>query len=167
LKTLKNIQKKILDNNSLSEVIQEWKLAKHKIVFTNGCFDLLHPGHITYLAEAADEGTKLIIGVNSDYSVQKLKGSTRPILDEQARLLNLCALAFVDAAILFNEDTPYNLIEKILPDVLVKGGDYKVEEIVGYEIVKNNGGKTITIPLVPEYSTSKIENKIKNSYNIF
>jgi len=151
-----------LNKNSLSLTIQQWRSDNHSIVFTNGCFDLLHPGHITYLAMAADEGSKLIIGVNSDSSVQKLKGSSRPILDENARLLNLSALAFVDAVILFHEETPLNLIKKVLPDVLIKGGDYQINEIVGYDIVKNNGGNVLTIPLVLQYSTSIIENKIKN-----
>jgi rfaE bifunctional protein nucleotidyltransferase chain/domain len=162
LKTLENIQRKILNNNSLSLTIQQWRSENQSIVFTNGCFDLLHPGHITYLAKAADEGSKLIIGVNSDSSVQKLKGSSRPILDENARLLNLSALAFVDAVILFHEDTPLNLIKKVLPDVLIKGGDYQINEIVGYDIVKTNGGIVITIPLIPQYSTSMIESKIIN-----
>lgn len=160
---LNQIKSKILSEIDLLNKVDIWKANNEAIVFTNGCFDLIHPGHVSYLANAADCGTKLIIGLNSDSSVSKLKGKNRPILDENARALILASLAFVDAIVFFDEDTPLELIRKILPDILVKGKDYKAEEIVGYAEVIANGGKVETIELVPGYSTSLIEQKIKNS----
>lgn len=160
---LNQIKSKILSEIDLLNKVDIWKANNEAIVFTNGCFDLIHPGHVSYLANAADCGTKLIIGLNSDSSVSKLKGKNRPILDENARALILASLAFVDAIVFFDEDTPIELIRKILPDILVKGKDYKAEEIVGYAEVIANGGKVETIELVPGYSTSLIEQKIKNS----
>ena len=115
-------------------------LQGRKIVFTNGCFDVLHRGHIQYLAKAAALGDSLVIGLNTDASVKKLKGPSRPYLDEDTRALILASLGFVTAVVLFDEDTPYDLIKRIQPDVLVKGGDYKTEEIVGYDMVKAKGG---------------------------
>lgn len=160
---LKQIQQKILSDSNFITTINKWKLDKEVIVFTNGCFDLMHPGHIIYLANAAELGTKLVIGINTDNSVKKLKGKNRPILNQDARALIIASLSFVDAVIFFDEDTPLKLIEKILPDLLVKGKDYKEQEIVGYDVVTKNGGKVVTIDLVPGYSTSLIEQKIKNS----
>ncbi|MBX7204762.1 MAG: D-glycero-beta-D-manno-heptose 1-phosphate adenylyltransferase [Bacteroidia bacterium] len=148
---------------SLPALLKEWRNTSEKVVFTNGCFDLLHRGHVDYLAKAADCGTKLIIGVNTDASVSRLKGPARPIQDEQSRLQILASLACVDAVILFNEETPYELIKLVQPDVLVKGGDYKPEEIVGYDIVTAKGGNVTTIDFVRGFSTSAIEQKIKNS----
>mgnify|MGYP000328983775 CR=1 FL=1 len=148
---------------SLPAVLKEWRNTNEKIVFTNGCFDLLHRGHVDYLAKAADCGTKLIIGVNTDASVSRLKGSVRPIQDEQSRLQILASLACVDAVILFDEETPYELIKTVQPDVLVKGGDYKPGDIVGYDIVTAKGGNVTTIDFVPGFSTSAIEQKIKQS----
>ncbi len=158
-----NLRKKILDRKKLSETVRTWKENNEIIVFTNGCFDIIHPGHVTYLAKAADCGTKLIVAVNTDTSVRKLKGPDRPILDEQARVLVLAAFSFVDAVALFDEITPRNLIEELLPHVLVKGKDYKAEDIVGYDVVIANGGKVETIELIPGYSTTGIEEKIRNS----
>ena len=132
-----------------------------KIVFTNGCFDILHLGHIAYLAKASEEGDVLIVGVNTDRSTNKLKGPGRPINDERQRSLVLASLRFVDAVVLFDEDTPYELIRIIEPDILVKGADYAPEAIVGYDLVTARGGLVKTIELVPGYSTTAIERKMR------
>lgn len=158
-----NLRKKILNREQLSDLVTTWKENKETVVFTNGCFDIMHPGHVTYLAKAADCGTKLIVAVNTDASVRKIKGQNRPVLDEQARVLLLAAFSFVDAVVLFDEETPLMLIEDLLPHVLVKGKDYKAENIIGYEAVVKNGGRVETIELVPGYSTSGIEEKIKRT----
>ncbi|MEI6882038.1 MAG: D-glycero-beta-D-manno-heptose 1-phosphate adenylyltransferase [Bacteroidota bacterium] len=147
---------------SLAEQVKKWHKAGEKIVFSNGCFDLIHRGHIDYLAKAADMGTKLVLGLNTDASVSKLKGPHRPIQDEQSRQFILSALAFVDAVTLFDEETPYELIKLVQPDVLVKGSDYKPENIVGYDVVMAKGGEVKTIDYIEGYSTSGIEKKIKN-----
>ena len=157
------ITNKIKTAETLQTTLEQWQKEGQKVVFTNGCFDILHRGHVDYLAKAADLGDKLIIGVNTDASVSALKGTQRPIQDEDSRLFILAGLSFVDAVILFSEDTPYELIKTVQPDVLVKGADYKPEDIVGYDIVTAKGGKVETIEFVPGYSTSKIEAKIKNA----
>lgn len=160
----KDVQAKICqDKQALEKKLQDWQNQNRKVVFTNGCFDILHRGHVDYLAKAADLGDKLIIGVNTDGSVHKLKGPNRPIQDEQSRLHILASLGFVDAVILFDEPTPYELIKLVQPDVLVKGSDYKPEDIVGYDIVTAKGGEVKTIDFIPGYSTSLIEKKIKTS----
>lgn len=146
---------------SLMVDVNHWKSNGESIVFTNGCFDILHKGHVDYLAKAADLGTKLIVALNTDLSVSKLKGSHRPVQDENSRLQIIASLGFVDAVILFDEETPYNLISQIVPACLVKGADYKPEEIVGYDIVTQNGGKVVTIAFLPGFSTSAIEQRIK------
>ena len=138
--------------------------AGRKIVFTNGCFDILHAGHVQYLAKASGLGSRLILGLNTDLSVKRLKGDNRPVLDENARLMLLASLFFVDAVCLFDEQTPLELIKSIIPDVLVKGKDYAVEDVVGYDVVVSHGGKVETIDLVPGYSTSSIIEKIKMFY---
>ena len=140
-----------------------WNFKNEKIVFTNGCFDILHKGHIEYLAKAANLGDVMIVGLNSDKSVKTLKGEGRPVLDEDTRAMALASMSFVDMVVVFDENTPYELIKTIKPDVLVKGSDYKEEDIVGYDIVKAKGGEIITIDLVPGYSTSSIIKKIKSS----
>ena len=145
---------KLLAGQALMGTIDRWHAEDETIVFTNGCFDILHRGHIEYLAKAADLGSRLIIGLNTDDSVRRLKGPTRPINDEQARALVLSALEFVDAVAMFADDTPYNLIAQVQPDILVKGGDYRVEEIVGYDIVTSRGGQVLTLPFVDGYSTT-------------
>jgi rfaE bifunctional protein nucleotidyltransferase chain/domain len=132
------------------------------VVFTNGCFDILHLGHIEYLAKAAMLGNILVIGINSDSSVQKIKGKSRPINDERSRSMVLASLEFVTNVVLFDEETPYELIKTIQPDILVKGKDYTVEQIVGHDIVLAKGGKVETIELTPGYSTTAIEQKILN-----
>jgi rfaE bifunctional protein nucleotidyltransferase chain/domain len=157
---LEYIQEKILSGQNLDRWLAVSRFKKRKIVFTNGCFDILHRGHIQYLAQAAELGDLLVIGLNTDESVKKLKGSSRPWLDENARALILASLGFVSAVVLFNEDNPYELIKKIQPDFLVKGGDYKVEEIVGYEVVKAKGGEVLTLALLEGYSTTGIIGRI-------
>jgi rfaE bifunctional protein nucleotidyltransferase chain/domain len=159
----RKIKSKILTNDTLDALISAWKTAGERIVFTNGCFDIIHQGHIDYLSKAADKGTKLIIGVNTDQSVSRLKGPSRPIQDEYSRLMILAAMEFVDAVILFDEETPLNLINRVIPDVLVKGSDYKAEDIVGYDTVMQNGGSVETIDFLPGFSTSAIEQRIKKA----
>ena len=157
------IKKKIITCKPLLQQIAVWRLLSKKIVFTNGCFDILHPGHIDYLAKAADLGDVLIVGLNTDASVKKLnKGSSRPIQNENDRALILSAIHFVDAVILFDEDTPFELIKMLRPDVLVKGGNWKAEDIVGADIVKDSGGIVTAVPFVEGYSTTNIEKKIKS-----
>lgn len=163
MQTLELIRSKIYDVERLKKQIFIWNFQSKKIVFTNGCFDILHLGHIDYLSKAADEGNALIIGVNTDKSVSKLKGANRPINNEEQRTIILASLHFVDAVILFDEETPYELIKLVQPDVLIKGADYKPEEIVGYDIVTSKGGRVITIPFLEGYSTSMIEEKILKS----
>ena len=139
--------------------VSQWEKVRdgyHSIVFTNGCFDVLHRGHVTYLAAARDLGDCLVVGLNSDASVKRLKGENRPVNSENDRALVLAALSFIDYIILFEEDTPKNLIEQVKPDILVKGGDYKIEDIVGADCVTKNGGKVLTIPFVDGYSSTKI-----------
>ncbi|MFZ4548273.1 MAG: D-glycero-beta-D-manno-heptose 1-phosphate adenylyltransferase [Bacteroidales bacterium] len=136
------------------------KFQGKKIVFTNGCFDILHLGHIDYLSKAADLGDMLIIGLNSDLSVSSIKGKNRPLQDEISRATVLASLGFVDAVVLFGEDTPYDLINTVQPDILVKGADYKPEEIVGYDIVKKKGGEIATLSFLVGYSTTAIEKRI-------
>lgn len=159
--TLEVTQNKILDLKTLGNRLSMWRLFKNKIVFTNGCFDILHRGHIEYLSQARDRGDILIIGLNSDASIKRIKGEGRPVQDETSRTLLLASLRFVDVVVLFDEDTPYELIKIVLPDVLVKGGDYSENTIVGADIVKANGGEVVTIPIVAGYSTSKILKVIK------
>ena len=155
------MSRKIFDRGELVSLVTKWKDQGLEVVFTNGCFDLLHPGHIQYLIEARQLGSRLVVGMNSDSSVKRLKGDNRPIINEQGRLLALAALEAVDAVVLFDEDTPANLIESILPDVLVKGSDYEKSNIVGSDIVESHGGKVELINLVPGYSTTEIIKKIK------
>ncbi len=155
---------KILDLERLKKHIAGLKVKGETIVFTNGCFDIIHSGHIHTLSEAKALGTKLIVGINSDASVKRLKGEKRPVLSEDERALIVAALSFVDFVILFEEDTPFNLIKNITPTILVKGGDYKIEEIVGADIVLNNGGSVEMIPFLTGFSTTNtIEKIIKGS----
>ena len=160
---LKTLNSKVYNLDALTNQVEQWKMAGKKVVFTNGCFDIIHRGHIEVLARTADLGEKLIIGLNSDQSIQKLKGKDRPVIDEQSRAILLAALSFVDAIVLFSEDTPLKLISALLPDVLAKGGDYEIETIVGHEIVQKNGGKVKLVPFVDGFSSTTIIDKIKNS----
>lgn len=157
------IESKIHNNDSLKKIIAYWRFSDKKIVFTNGCFDLLHYGHVDYLSKAASLGDILIVGLNTDASVGKIKGPSRPVNNERSRLHTIASLFYVSAVVLFDEPTPYDLISLVQPDVLVKGGDYKPEDIVGYDIVKRNGGEVITLDFVPGYSTTLLEQKIKDS----
>ena len=153
---------KILDLKAAKNKVITWQAENQRVVFTNGVFDLLHIGHITYLAKAADLGDKLIIGLNADSSVRRIKGDGRPVNDQNSRAALLAALFFVDAVTIFDEDTPHNLITALLPDILVKGADYAVENIVGAKEVLANGGEVKTITFVDGYSSTSIINKIRN-----
>ncbi|WPU92536.1 D-glycero-beta-D-manno-heptose 1-phosphate adenylyltransferase [Mucilaginibacter sabulilitoris] len=152
---------KITDLPTLKSRLRSWQNAGEKVVFTNGVFDLLHIGHITYLAKAAELGDKLIIGLNADSSVKRIKGESRPVNDQNSRAALLAALFFVDAIVVFEEDTPLNLISTLLPDILVKGADYAVENIVGAKEVIANGGEVKTINFVEGYSSTSIIERIR------
>lgn len=148
----------------LAEALQrrdDWKSAGEQVVFTNGCFDILHLGHVDYLEKANQTGTKMIVGVNSDASVRVLKGPERPVNNEYARARIIASMQFVDLVIVFHEETPLELINILLPDILVKGDDYSLETIVGAKEVMAAGGQVKTIPLVPSYSTTGIIQKLK------
>jgi len=156
-----NLSEKILNNIQLSEQTKEWKTTGKKIVFTNGCFDILHAGHVQYLEEASELGDFLIVALNTDESVQRLdKSPARPLQNEYSRSHVMASLGFVGAVVLFNEDTPKNIIEFITPDVLVKGADYEISNIVGADWVLKHGGQVKTIEFLPGYSTTAIEKKI-------
>jgi rfaE bifunctional protein nucleotidyltransferase chain/domain len=153
--------RKILPLNEGLNVINDWKQDGFKVVFTNGCFDILHLGHLDYLEKSRDLADKLVVGLNTDKSVRQIKGQDRPINKEYARARMLAAMSFVDLVIAFDEETPLELIKKVKPDILVKGKDYEVENIVGAEFVIGNGGEVKTIELKEGYSTTDIINKIK------
>jgi D-glycero-beta-D-manno-heptose 1-phosphate adenylyltransferase len=163
LRSGNSIPGKILTLPELKRRLAQWRLLGKAIAFTNGCFDILHAGHIASLNEAAKQADVLIVGLNADSSIQGLKGSNRPINDENSRALMLASLAMVDAVVLFPEQTPRELILTIQPDVLVKGGDYKVEDIAGAKEVMSWGGKVIINPILEGFSTSSIIKKIQNS----
>lgn len=158
---LKNCSDKIVSLKEAQKIRADWKNKNEKVVFTNGCFDILHLGHVDYLEKAKNTGNRMIVGLNTDKSVKKLKGPERPINNEYARARLLAALAFVDAVVLFEEDTPLQLITQLQPDILVKGNDYSVETIVGAKEVIANGGQVKTIELVPDYSTTKILERLE------
>jgi D-beta-D-heptose 7-phosphate kinase/D-beta-D-heptose 1-phosphate adenosyltransferase len=155
------VSEKIYSKTSIIEKANEWKKQGKKIVFTNGVFDLLHKGHFFSLTQAAKEGDILIIGLNSDSSVKRLKGDSRPINDHNERALSLASLEMIDAVVIFEEDTPLDLITSILPDVLVKGGDYTIDEIAGAKEVITNGGKVVINPILEGYSTTAIITAMK------
>lgn len=158
-----SLSEKFKDNESLQELLKDWKVKGQKVVFTNGCFDILHRGHVEYLCHARDLGDKLVLGLNTDASVKRQgKSPERPVNDEQTRATILAGLACVDAIVLFDGDTPYELIRMVQPDVLVKGNDYKAENIVGYDVVTAKGGQVITIPLVQGFSTTKLIEKLSH-----
>ncbi len=157
-----SLNSKIYPNfKAFEHVLQSWKTNNETIVFTNGCFDIIHHGHVDSLQKSAAFGTKLIVGLNSDASVTLIKGKNRPIFNEEARATILAAFAFVDAIIVFGEETPAELIANIIPNVLVKGKEYAIHEIAGHETVLANGGKVETLDLVPGASTTDIINRIK------
>jgi rfaE bifunctional protein nucleotidyltransferase chain/domain len=153
---LEIIRSKILDKDELERKLAFWRFKNSKIVFTNGCFDVLHRGHVEYLAQARDKGDILIVGLNTDASVRRLKGANRPVNPQEARAMVLASLFFVDAVVFFDEDTPYELIKTIQPDVLIKGADYQPENIVGYDIVTAKGGSVETVDLVEGFSSTRI-----------
>ena len=155
------IQNKIYSRDALVRECNVWRATQKKIVFTNGCFDILHHGHLDLLAKAAELGNILIVGVNTDASVQRLKGKDRPVTNEMDRLFQLASLLCVDAVSLFDEDTPEELIKMIRPDVLVKGGDYTIDRIVGADHVQSYGGRVEIIPFVKGYSTTSLIERIK------
>jgi rfaE bifunctional protein nucleotidyltransferase chain/domain len=161
----KRISDVICSWENLEQRVAHWKLNGEKIVFTNGCFDLLHKGHIDYLNKAADLGDRLVVGLNSDESVSRLKGEHRPLQDESSRSFVMASLECVSAVTVFTQDTPKELIERVRPDVLVKGGDYIPETVVGADFVVANGGKVEIIPFLEGYSTTSIEKKIIASNN--
>ena len=163
LQQVEIIKSKIKTLDEVKLQVKRWRLKSQSVVFTNGVFDILHPGHISYLAKTKDLGDKLIIGLNADISVKLLnKGPNRPIQNEQDRAFLLAALSFVDAVVIFEDETPYQLISEIVPDVLAKGGDYKVEQIAGHDIVLKNGGDVEIIDFLDGHSTTSIEQKIKD-----
>jgi len=157
------IKSKIVSGIDLTRLLSFYRFKNEKVVFTNGCFDIIHLGHVKYLSQAADLGNILIIGLNSDSSVNKIKGHDRPVLDQKSRALTLAAFSFVNNIVLFDEEMPYKLIKQIRPDILVKGGDYKPEEIVGYDIVKDNGGEVKILDFIEGYSTSGIVERITSN----
>jgi len=156
---------KIVTRKEASALRNKWSKEGQKVVFTNGCFDILHLGHIDYLEKARNIGDKLIVGLNTDESVRRLKGEQRPIVDQISRSRIIASLQFVDMVVLFDEDTPFELIENLKPDILVKGNDYSKSNIVGADIVMENGGNVETIDLVEGYSTTQVINKIQKFNN--
>jgi len=156
------IQHKIYSTKEIVFQVNRWKLLSKTISFTNGCFDILHPGHIASLSDAARESDFLIVGLNSDGSANRLKGAGRPVMDENSRALMLASLVMVDAVVIFEEDTPLELIELVRPDVLVKGGDYTIEQIVGAKEVIDAGGRVVINPIVAGFSTTGIIGKIRS-----
>lgn len=159
---LDKIHQKIQTFDQIEATVKRWQAAGETVVFTNGCFDLLHYGHLHYLADARDLGDKLIVGLNSAASVRRLKGEHRPINDELTRQHLLAALEVVDALVVFETDTPLDLICRIAPNILVKGGDWQPNQIVGSDFVLKNGGKVMSLPFVEGYSTTNIEAKIRS-----
>ena len=168
---LQHLQNKIVDHETAVQRMRTWKMLGHKVVFTNGCFDILHTGHVSYLAEAANTGNRMIVALNTDASVKRQgKGEDRPVNNEDARAIVLAGLSSVDLVVFFDDDTPIDLITMLCPDVLVKGADYDPEEsdvsskkyIVGSEVVKANGGEVVAIPLVEGFSTTAVIQKLKS-----
>lgn len=157
------IPQKILTQEEAVRRVAQWRLLSKKIVFTNGVFDILHQGHIFSLSQAAREGDMLIIGLNADASVKRLKGDSRPVNNQESRALVLASLVMVDAVVLFEEDTPIELIKSLMPDVLVKGGDYTVEQIAGAKEVIANGGQVVINPILEGFSTTNIIQQISNN----
>ena len=162
MQTLETIKSRIFDRERFQRKRHLWRFRQQHVVFTNGCFDILHNGHIHYLCNASDLGDRLVIGLNTDRSVRQLKGAARPVNDEQSRSMVMASLHFVDAVLLFDEETPLDLIRFVEPDVLVKGADYQKEEIVGADFVESRGGEVRTIDFLEGYSSSEVIEKIRN-----
>jgi D-glycero-beta-D-manno-heptose 1-phosphate adenylyltransferase len=163
LKSTDSIPQKIFTVEQIVQRVAQWRLLSKKIAFTNGVFDILHQGHIYSLSQAAKEADYLIVGLNSDASVKRLKGETRPINKEGSRALMLATLVMVDAVVIFEEDTPLELIKSIMPDVLIKGGDYSVEQIAGAKEVIASGGRVVINPILEGFSTSAIIEQLKKN----
>jgi rfaE bifunctional protein nucleotidyltransferase chain/domain len=144
-------------------MLKIWHYIGQKVVFTNGCFDLVHRGHVNYLSRASSLGDKMIIGLNTDQSVSRIKGPSRPLQDELSRAEVLASMFFVDAVVLFDEETPFELIDFLKPDILVKGSDYSIDKIVGADVVIANGGRVETMDFIEGYSSTNIINKIINT----
>jgi len=162
MKSIDRIRSKIVSRESLGNILEKKRSAGKKIIFTNGCFDILHRGHIEYLASACDLGDIFVVGLNSDESVRRLKGESRPAVDEESRALTMASFEMIDYVVLFNEDTPSDLIRVIRPDYWVKGGDYQnFEELPEYRALMETGGKVKIIPFVEGYSTTDIYKKIQ------
>ncbi len=162
-----NTSQKVVSRGAAARWVKKLQAQGRRVVFTNGCFDLLHPGHVTYLEQARSLGEALIVGVNTDDSVRRLaKGAGRPVTPEADRARVLAALACVDRVVLFDEDTPLALITSLQPDVLVKGGDYQLSEIVGREVVEARGGQVLALPFIPGYSTTEVLSRIRRSEEI-
>ncbi len=160
---IEKIRSKIINQSEWSDIQKNIDKKGGGVVFSNGCFDIVHKGHIEYLAKTSEYGDVLVVGLNSDSSVKRLKGENRPLQDQSSRALLMASLMFVDYVILFEEDTPYELIKTIQPDVLVKGSDYNPEDIVGYDIVKAKGGEIKTIELTEGYSTTNVINAMNDT----
>lgn len=165
MKAVNSISAKIFTLPALLHRIASWRVTGKTIAFTNGCFDILHEGHIASLSQAASEADYLVVGVNSDASTKRLKGPERPVNHEHSRALMLASLVMVDAVVIFEEDTPLQLITAVEPDVLVKGGDYSIEQIVGAEEVMAKGGRVVINPILEGFSTTGIIQQIKSSFS--
>jgi D-glycero-beta-D-manno-heptose 1-phosphate adenylyltransferase len=157
-----SIQNKIVTLPDLQRIVAQWRMLGKSVSFTNGCFDILHAGHIASLTQAANEADYLVVGLNADISIKGLKGEGRPVNGEDSRALLIASLAMVDAVILFSEPTPLELIKAIMPDVIVKGGDYKIEDIAGAKEVIAAGGRVVINPIVEGFSTTSIINKMRS-----
>jgi D-glycero-beta-D-manno-heptose 1-phosphate adenylyltransferase len=157
---LQTIQNKIVSWEDAQKIVSSWKLQSESIVFTNGCFDIIHKGHVFYLAKARDLGSKLIVGLNTDESVSRLKGPKRPVKELESRALTLAAFSCIDLIVPFGEETPLELISLLIPNILVKGSDYEIKDIVGADVVLSNGGKVETIDFVTGFSSTNYFNKI-------
>lgn len=157
------IENKIKKSDELKSILLKLKEKRKKIVFTNGCFDLIHYGHVKYLEDAKKNGDVLVVAVNSDKSVKKIKGDKRPIVNQESRIRVIASLESVDYAVLFDEETPYELIKFLMPDILVKGGDWAKEKIAGSDVVTRNGGEVKTIPFIHGFSSTSLIDKIKKN----
>ena len=162
IQTKKDYREKIKTKEEMKKLVEKIKQKRKKIVFTNGCFDILHQGHVRYLYEASKNGDYLIVGLNSDRSIKTIKGKNRPLISEEARSELIAALCFVDGIVIFNEETPFELISYLVPHILVKGSDWNENNIIGSDLIKQTGGKVIRISFIPGVSTSKIIQRILN-----
>ncbi len=164
MSSIEKIRSKILDSESLGKILDAKRKEDKRVVFTNGCFDILHRGHVEYLSDASDLGEVFVIGLNSDASVRKIKGASRPAVDEESRALTLASFEFVDFVVLFNEDTPCELMRVLLPDIWVKGGDYdNIDKLPEFHLMEEMGGEVVILPFVEGYSTTDIYQKILGS----